>query len=889
MKCILKALWLLTTVFAVRVGAGGGAMQTLVIVNNNETQSLEIGRYYADARGIPENHILHLDVPFDPVISLGVYGATVLAPALDYLDTHGLADQISTFVFTFRRPYRVWTSGKENGLTSTFYYGFKDYSLATPCDLAAVALNEYAGTETSFEPANTNGYRLSAILTLDTLAEAQTVIDRSVSADFSVPGGNAYYLYTSDAARNVRWPQFDEAQFMQGLVQPTVQVEFRFADFIVSESNVLACVTGLPQPPFIDSNTYVPGALADHLTSYGGLIDPAPSQTSAQEWLRAGCVGSYGTVVEPCNFTNKFPAALTHYYYARGFSMGESYYQGLSHPYQGIVLGDPLCQPYAIPLVVSVLGGVNPVVSGNLDLNISAASTEAQRWVDRIELYIDGLLHGTVTNIVPAVGNIVEATVNGTTRGYTVQTNDDLADIAAGLQAALALPPGLGVDAESHADRLLLKQQALGVPGAGIAYSAEAKIGSATRQTIQVQALSGTLFETPVRARQALRVEGNPSFGHSLFAAIKRLDGLVFTHVVSRLPGDTRLDMVTRLMDAINTDTNLQIPEGCTARALVNDESEDSAEFQLFANTNTWESATLEVHFDVTGFGFADTDYNGTFGSNAAQMAARGLLSLTRGQPVLNALYSLDTTGLADGPHAMSIVAYEGSAVHTQGQTNFTVVVDNHGMSCDVVWPPAGQTFIRHHLLSTELAAVTPAGVITSLVLFVEGKAQPAQVFDTGAYPSGPLSLYAEAQNSAGEKVRSDPVLVVLLENEDADGLADDWEILHFGDTSSWAGTNDVDNDTLDNAYEFVTDTDPNDPLSFFSLSIAFDAPVPQVGLRFPTSTQRLYQIEVEDDLVNGDWSTLLPASIPGSGSVTNFFEPVLIPLRNYRMRISLP
>ena len=66
MKCILKALWLLTTVFAVRVGAGGGPLQTLVIVNNNETQSLEIGRYYADARGIPENHILHLDVPFDP-------------------------------------------------------------------------------------------------------------------------------------------------------------------------------------------------------------------------------------------------------------------------------------------------------------------------------------------------------------------------------------------------------------------------------------------------------------------------------------------------------------------------------------------------------------------------------------------------------------------------------------------------------------------------------------------------------------------------------------------------------------------------------------------------------------------------------------------------------
>ena len=46
--------------------------------------------------------------------------------------------------------------------------------------------------------------------------------------------------------------------------------------------------------------------------------------------------------------------------------------------------------------------------------------------------------------------------------------------------------------------------------------------------------------------------------------------------------------------------------------------------------------------------------------------------------------------------------------------------------------------------------------------------------------------------------------------DSDADGLADAWEQLHFGDIVTYDGTNDPDGDGLDNATEFALGTDPN-------------------------------------------------------------------------------
>jgi uncharacterized protein (TIGR03790 family) len=108
--------------------------------------------------------------------------------------------------------------------------------------------------------------------------------------------------------------------------------------------------TGLAKVPYITRNTYLPGAVADHLTSTGGMLSGS-DQMNSLEWIKAGATGTYGAVIEPCNFVGKFPnpEVLIHYY-LRGNSLIEAYWKSVQMPGQGIFVGEPLAKPFAYPV-----------------------------------------------------------------------------------------------------------------------------------------------------------------------------------------------------------------------------------------------------------------------------------------------------------------------------------------------------------------------------------------------------------------------------------------------------------------------------------------------------------------------------------------------------------
>ena len=111
-------------------------------------------------------------------------------------------------------------------------------------------------------------------------------------------------------------------------------------------------LTGLADVPQIATNTYLPGAIADHLTSYGGYIPQNGGQMSIVRWLEAGATASYGTAFEPCNYTNKFPNALTllpHYF--RGETVIEAYWKSVEWPGEGVFVGEPLARPWGDAII----------------------------------------------------------------------------------------------------------------------------------------------------------------------------------------------------------------------------------------------------------------------------------------------------------------------------------------------------------------------------------------------------------------------------------------------------------------------------------------------------------------------------------------------------------
>jgi len=131
----------------------------------------------------------------------------------------------------------------------------------------------------------------------------------------------------------------------------------------------------------------LPGAFCDHLTSFGGAMK-GTEQTLLSEFLRHGAAGACGTVTEPYNTPAKFPSPFLHVFYASGCSLAEAFYQSVPGPYQQLLVGDALCQPWATPPQISVRG-IQPgqVVSRRRRLH---PTTTGPLPVTRYELLIDG-------------------------------------------------------------------------------------------------------------------------------------------------------------------------------------------------------------------------------------------------------------------------------------------------------------------------------------------------------------------------------------------------------------------------------------------------------------------------------------------------------------------
>ncbi len=92
----------------------------------------------------------------------------------------------------------------------------------------------------------------------------------------------------------------------------------------------------------------MPGALADHLTSFGGQLTGDSGQMSSLEWIAAGATASYGTVSEPCAHPQKFPhPQLLLLNYLQGASAIEAYWKSVAWPQQGVFVGEPLAAPFA--------------------------------------------------------------------------------------------------------------------------------------------------------------------------------------------------------------------------------------------------------------------------------------------------------------------------------------------------------------------------------------------------------------------------------------------------------------------------------------------------------------------------------------------------------------
>lgn len=320
------------------------AKDLAIIVNTDDPQSVAVGAYYATKRGIPSANVISL--------ALGANWATAKTTTVPSATFAGWKTQIDAktpanvqaYAVTFIYPSIVQCMS----LTSAIAFGFDMKYCSTPCN--PTADSPYYDS-TSSTPHTTHAMRPAMVLASTTVEGAKQLVDRGVSADRTFPLARGYLVKTNDTARNVRWPDFVSVD--KDWNRPE-SLAFSYIDnaagtasnTITGKKDVLFYFTGLTTVPELATNEYLPGAVADHLTSYGGQI-PESGQMSILRWLEAGATASYGTVVEPCNFTTKFPEISTFLdHYFAGESLIEAYWKSVAKPGEGLFIGEPLARPY---------------------------------------------------------------------------------------------------------------------------------------------------------------------------------------------------------------------------------------------------------------------------------------------------------------------------------------------------------------------------------------------------------------------------------------------------------------------------------------------------------------------------------------------------------------
>ena len=431
-RCLLFAATGAATAIGTARG-GGGPENVFVVVNSASVDSIGVANAFVAARGIPPINILML--PWQDNVestTIGRYRNELLAPIVKAIGSRRLSTQIDCIAWSSDFPWRIdykdelppelvakdtYPSGSLTGMTMLYaavqsggaawldpesndYYRRPGPDGVPPESIGFRGWYGW-GDDGRLLEAGGNRYLLSVMLGVtagrgNTVREVAAYLARAAAADGTRPKGTIYLMTNADVRTTTRSSAFPAV--VKALATLGIKAEIASGTLPQGKQDVAGLMTGTPSFDWATSgSTILPGAICENLTSFGGIFTANSSQTPLSEFLRYGAAGSSGTVIEPYSIPAKFPHAAIQVHYARGASLAEAFYQSVRCPYQLLVVGDPLCQPWArIPEVEVVMAAdarvLEPgtVLSGTVELE-PRATVPGGGAVDRYELFLDGV------------------------------------------------------------------------------------------------------------------------------------------------------------------------------------------------------------------------------------------------------------------------------------------------------------------------------------------------------------------------------------------------------------------------------------------------------------------------------------------------------------------
>lgn len=410
--------------------AGGSAENAMLIIDPTDPISMYVGNYYKNARNIPDANVVYMR---SAATSYNSFTSTVQAGFLGSLTQRNILDHIDYVVLAPLNSYSL--------PAPSAFVGIQNVSITAAYEIVPMSSwknpnpsqsNPYGASATSAYPSgdpavafhsqqtylngspSTSGFAgnlyISAVLGYtqgpvgNSVPQLLSMIDRSTAVDGTRPTGTFYFMNNlADSVRNIRacngcgsnpyiyaataseiTALHGSATVVNGIVPNT------------GTTNIMGIMSGFANYNIASANlTLVPGAFADHLTSFAGVLDGTQGQTTVQSWIAAGASGSAGSVEEPGANVSKFPSPDLHYYYYQGMSLGESYLHSVEAlPFEMLLYGDPLTRPFAYLPSVSV-SAASGVQSGVITITPSATTMNPGAAIASFTLLVDGVNMGS--------------------------------------------------------------------------------------------------------------------------------------------------------------------------------------------------------------------------------------------------------------------------------------------------------------------------------------------------------------------------------------------------------------------------------------------------------------------------------------------------------------
>jgi hypothetical protein len=429
--------------------AGGGPENIALVVNQRSWASITVANHFIKWRKIPAANVVYLDWPGPlDLIDLQTFIQQILKPVFTALSERQLTGHIDAIVYSADFPWAVDARQQMaaaklppvltpiGSITGMTYFGsmllkgdaaflslhanhYVRPTKPTPNVASTHAFHSWYGWGPDGQLLETGGvhYALSTMLGVtsgrgNSVSEVLSYLRRAVESDGSRPNGTIYYSSTNDVRSTTRQNEFaatiSELKRL-GVAAMTIPVALPNG-----APDVAGAMLGVADFDWGESGSKIrPGAICENLTSLGGDLRVGAQQTPLTDLLRFGAAGSSGTVVEPYSVQAKFPLPEIFMHYARGCSLAESYYQSVACPFQLLIVGDPLCQPWAMPPTVTASGVVaGQPVKGPLKLLPTSASARGPE-VDRFDWFVDGVCIASAPR-----GEQVTLTTDGLSDGH---------------------------------------------------------------------------------------------------------------------------------------------------------------------------------------------------------------------------------------------------------------------------------------------------------------------------------------------------------------------------------------------------------------------------------------------------------------------------------------